>query len=279
MAEKLFVFDHDGTLTDPVATHDAYTDIFERQFANITGLPRDVITRYIQTEREELITHPEIYGWKNDQGFIVTPATFDTYVLNRIAAERAIINMRKSNEQGLPDPNDVSEFLNHLHYNSYSRSGVFYRSDAAHAMKELLPLGKLVIISGSKPDHVLAKLQPFLRKNKISDDKIEVRGNAQKDLINPNWGKVPWSMKLPGLETRDVLLRRKNYGGIILSLGQSPYIVVGDGGEFDLITPYALQMNTMLITSVFTPKWEANFFKTQRTLEGITNHIITGLGK
>lgn len=86
-------------------------------------------------------------------------------------------------------------------------------------------------------------------------------------------------MKLPGLETRDVLLRRENYGNIILSLGQSPHVVVGDGGEFDLITPYALQMNTMLITSVFTPKWEANFFKTQSSLEGVANKIITDLGK
>lgn len=191
MSEKLFVFDHDGTLTDPVATHDAYTDIFEKQFANITGLPRDVINRYIQPEREELIAHPEIYGWKNGQGFIVTPATFDTYVLNRIAAERAIANMRKTNEQGLPEPSGVSDFLDNLENGSYPQLGAFYRPDAAHAIKELLPLGKLVIVSGSKTDHVLAKLQPFLRNNKISDDKIDVRGNAQKNLINSSWNRVP----------------------------------------------------------------------------------------
>ncbi len=279
MPEKLFVFDHDGTLTDPIVTHDAYTDIFESQFRNITGLPRDVITKYIQPEREELIAHPEIYGWKNDQGFIVTPATFDTYVLNRIAAERAMVNMRKSKEHGLPEPSDVSGFLDNLENDSYAQLGAFYRQDAAHTIKEILPLGKLVIVSGSKPNHVLAKLQPFLRNNKISDDKIEVRGNAQKNLINPSWDRVPWSMKLPGLETRDILLRRKNYGSIILSLGQSPHVVVGDGGEFDLITPYVLKMNTMLITSIFTPKWEANFFKTQNSLEGVANKIITDLGK
>ena len=53
----------------------------------------------------------------------------------------------------------------------------------------------------------------------------------------------------------------------------------GDGGEFDLVTPYALQINTMLITSIFTPPWEANFFRTQNSLEGIANKIITDLDK
>src|SRR3989338_276279 len=245
MSKELFVFDHDGTWTDPVATHYAYTDIFEEKFANRTGLPRDMVTRCIEPEREELITHPEIYGWENNQGFIVTPATFDTYVLNRIAAERAIAKMRQSNEQGLPDPNDVADFLSNLYYDSYYQLGAFYRSDAAYVMKELLLLRGLVIVSGSKPDHVLEKLQPFLKNNQIADDKIEVRGNAQKHLINPHWDRVPWSMQLPGLETRDVLLRRENYGNIILSLGQSPHIIVGDGGEFDLVTPYALKINTM----------------------------------
>ncbi len=259
MSKELFVFDHDGTWTDPLATHDAYTDIFEERFSNRTGLPRDAISSYFQPEREELKTHPEIYGWKNDQGFIVTSATFDTYVLNRIAAERAIVKMRESKMQGLPEPSAVSDFLKNIFYESYPQIGAIYRSDAAYVMKELIPLGKLVIVSSAKPDHVLKKLQPFLKVNEIPNDNIEVRGNAQKDLINPNWDRVPWSMKLPGLETLDVLLRRENYGSIILSLGQHPYIVVGDGGEFDLVTPHALQMKTILVTSSFTPSWEANF--------------------
>ncbi|KKU87412.1 MAG: hypothetical protein UY16_C0028G0001, partial [Candidatus Gottesmanbacteria bacterium GW2011_GWA2_47_9] len=226
MSKELFVFDHDGTLTDPVATHDAYTDIFENQFARATGLPREVITKYIEPERKELRTSPEIYGWENDQGFIVTPATFDTYVLNRIAAKRAIVKMREALEPNIPDQNAVSQFLGDLHYASYPQLDPFYRPDAAYTMRELLPLGKLVIVSSSKPDHLLTKLQPFLRKNNIFDDNIEVRGNAQKHLISPNWERVPWSMKLPGLDTRDVLLRRENYGSIILSLGQRPYIIV-----------------------------------------------------
>lgn len=209
----------------------------------------------------------------------MTPATFDTYVLNRIAAEGAIGKMRESNEQCLPDPSGIADFLSNLYHGSYHKLGAFYRPDAAYVIRELLLLGRMVIVSGSKLDHVLAKLQPFLKNNQIADDKIEVRGNAQKYIINPDWDRVPWSMQLPGLETRDILLRRENYGNIILSLGQYPHIVVGDGGEFDLATPYALQVNTMLITSIFTPPWEANFFRTQDSLEGIASQIITDLGK
>lgn len=70
----------------------------------------------------------------------MAPATFDTYVLNRIAAERAMVNMRKSNEQGLPEPSDVSGFLDNLENDSYPQLGAFYRQDAAHAIKEIFLL-------------------------------------------------------------------------------------------------------------------------------------------
>lgn len=279
MSKELFIFDHDGTLTDPETAHDAYTDIFEKQFSQATGLPRGVVTKYIEPERNELRVRPEVYGWKNHQGFVVASASFDTIVLNRVATERAIAKMRQALEPGLPDEESITQFLGGIEATSYRQIDSFYRPDAAYTIKEILPLGKLVIISGSNPNHILRKLQPFLDSNNIPMENIEVRGDAHKNLISPNWNRVPWSMKMPGLHSRDVLLRREHYGNIILSLEQHPYVVVGNGGEFDLVTPHALQMDTVLLTSSFTPHWEANFFKTQNSLEGVANQIITGLGK
>lgn len=276
--EVSFVLDHDGFLTDPEKTHHVYTRVFENQFSGATGIPKRVIHDHMEAARKEIKARPKIYAWEKE-GYKVAPATVDTYVLNSVAAEMAIITMRDSGEKGFPtDPTEAKKFVEGLYFASYPQVKPFYRPETARTIKELHPLGKLVIVSNSAATHLLAKIHPFLEKNHIPEDAVEVLGDAQKFIITPEWDKVDKLTHFPGL-ARPVLLRRGHYGGVILSLGQDPFIVAGDSGEMDLATPKALGFRTLLLQTPFSVPWELNAFENVTSLDGVTGRIIREMGK
>jgi len=278
MSKETFVFDHDGTLTDSEKLDVDYYAVYIANFAKKTHLSEDSVRPFINQQRYELLAHPELYGWKNEDGFVVAPATADPYVFMYVAARRALGDMRSANIPRIPDIYDEALFFKELLYESYPLVGSHYKPEAARMIEELLPFGKLVIVSNSKRVNLLGKLTPFLESHQISSDAIEVIGDAQKNVINPHWERVPQTTRFPGLE-RDVLLRREIYGNIVLKFGNHPYYVVGDSAELDLVTPQALQFRTVLAQGPFTPTWEVQAMNTTPTLEALTQLTIKELGK
>lgn len=276
--EALFVFDHDGTLTDPMIVHEAFTEIYERVFSEKSGIPKKVIHGVMKEQREEIKSHPKMYEWVKERGLKIAPATVDTYVLNSVAAEMGIRVLKSEGKKNLPVDNEaIKAFLQEIYYASYPQTKLAYRDDAARMIKELHPLGRLIIVSNSDPSHILAKIKPFLKRNKISEDAIEVVGNAQKFIITPEWERVSRITHFKGL-ARPIFLRRGHYGGVILSLGQDPTLVVGDSGEMDLATPEALGFKTLLLQTPFSVSWELNHFENVDSLDGVTGKIMRDLG-
>lgn len=272
MSKETFVFDHDGTWTAPEPTHQAYTDLFETALAQQLQLPRDFLHAQLEKYRQEVLARPQLYGWKNKSGIIVAPASMDTFQLNRQAAELAIAQLRQE-DQRLPDEKTVPEILKEIYYDSYPHLGAFYRQDTARMVRELLPLGQIVIVSNAEKESLLEKLEPFLAQNNIPLVRIQVIGEARKHDLDQKWDKVPETAQFSGL-TRPVYLRRATYGNILLDLGVAPYILLGDGGELDLSTPRSLGFRTGLITSRFTPWWEKDVFPTFASLDQFTDTVV-----
>lgn len=279
MNREIFVFDHDGTLTDPVRTHHVYTDIFETEFSNRAGIPRGVIHDHMNEARAEIILHPQIYAWERD-GYKIAPATVDTYVLNTVAAEMVIAAMQADNKtEGLPtDVEGIKTFIQGLYFASYPKVEPYYRPETARMIRELQPLGQLVIVSNSDPKHIHDKIVPFLTANNIPDNAVEVIGDARKFTITPDWDRVIESTDFPRLE-RPVFLRRGFYGGVLLNLGQAPNRIIGDSGEMDLAMPSALGFRTLLLQTPFSAPWELKVFEHVNSLDAVTNRIIGDLGK
>lgn len=155
-----------------------------------------------------------------------------------------------------------------------------YREDLPHMIRELTPLGQIVIISDSNPEVILSRLTPYLEMNSLEDTQIRVIGNAGKTQIYPAWRRIHNDrIFLPGL-ARPIWTRRKIYGEHILSFAQLPYAAASDSGELDLVVPMMLevQLNYLMVNRL-TPEWEKGFFQNVHTLDEVTNKILVSHGK
>lgn len=276
--EIIFIFDHDGTWTDPVKTHHAFTPVFEREFSTKTGIPKYVIHEHMEAARKEIIANPKIYSWERD-GYRIAPATVDTFVLNNVAAGMAISSMRESGERRFPqDAAETDKFIPEIYAASYPQVQTFYRKETARTVRELHPLGRVVIVSNSNANHLLGRINAFLAESNIPQDAVAVVGDARKYTVTPDWDKVPKYTHFPG-QPRLIHLRRGYYGAVLSSLGQKPFIVVGDSGEMDLALPEALGCQTLLIGTPFSVPWELNHFENVTSLDHVTGRIMQDLGR
>jgi hypothetical protein len=92
-----------------------------------------------------------------------------------------------------------------------------------------------------------------------------VRGDAQKFEVDDDWDGVPKELVVPGLSSRNVLLRRHRYHdrlkALLDELGATwaDLTVVGDIFELDLALPLALGAKVVLVQSPHTPPYETAF--------------------
>lgn len=94
MSKEVYLFDHDDTLTDPRKTQPAYCDIFEGEFAKAIRMAKPALSQLLSLERENLMKSPQLFSYMNPQGFVIAPSTANIGIMNRIAAQNIIREMR-----------------------------------------------------------------------------------------------------------------------------------------------------------------------------------------
>jgi len=178
-------------------------------------------------------------------------------------------------------------FLDSLYAENYQYAETVFRPYALEYLRELDAVARLVVITNSRADKVLQRLQ--LLKGA---PEVQVVGGAGKrdwdkdsELLHVHPGKI----RIKGLD-RDVWIRRPKYYKALgqmgaFSIDRKKVLIAGDNLELDLILPWALGMKVALLDKGGESQhYEAEFLQEQlnavvgTTLEELTKKI-TGILK
>lgn len=265
--KPVFCLDFDGTMTDaeaegaPFVT--GYLEDLEALVGADTPALKAKVAAIVDEVRAELATAPERhpFRWK---GKAVAPASVDPYLRMVPIADR------------LFDRFDA--FANHvdrgrltggvLYKHNYARTKgrPVFRAGAAEVIVGLAGTDTYVV-TNSHTQSVAEKIHTLdeLYGGGCAWLAARVRGDAQKFEIDEAWDGVPAELVVPGLASRNVLLRRRRYHdrlkAVLDEVGASweDLVVVGDIFELDLAMPLALGARVVLVQSPHTPPYEAAF--------------------
>ncbi len=263
----MFCLDFDGTMTDaeaegaPFVT--GYLEDLEALVGADTPALKAKVAAIVDEVRAELATAPERhpFRWK---GKAVAPASVDPYLRMVPIADR------------LFDRFDA--FANHVDRGRLT-GGVLYKHNYARTKgRPVFRAGAAEVIAGlaGTDTYVVTNshTQSVAEKIHTLDERhgggcawlaARVRGDAQKFEIDEAWEDVPAELVVPGLASRNVLLRRRRYHdrlkAVLDEVGATweDLVVVGDIFELDLALPLALGARVVLVQSPHTPPYEAAF--------------------
>jgi hypothetical protein len=259
--------DFDGTMTDAEAEGEpfvtGYLEDLEALVGAETPAAKAKVAAIVAEVRAELATAPERHPFKW-KGKAVAPASVDPYLRMVPIADRIF--------------DRFDAFANHVDRGRLT-GGVLYKHNYARTKgRPVFRDGAADVIAG------LAGTETFVVTNshtKAVAEKIamldaqrgggcawlaeRVRGEAQKFEIDDAWTGVPAELPIPGLASRNVLLRRRRYHDRLKELLDevgatwTDLTVVGDIFELDLALPLALGARVVLVTSPHTPPYETAF--------------------
>jgi len=263
---RIFVSDHDGTLTDADQEALHYDEIALAYLVKALGVREEELAVMLTEAKAEIKRKPIEYGWKMG-GFIVAPATADHYVFNQTALAMVIDRLRTGTlvkSSRVPTVDEQPEFANQFFYNTsavLAKSGSFYRAGAEAYIRELSEAGDFVIVTNSKPDSVATKLRGLLGD---AASELKLVGNARKYVVDTDWvGVVPTGLTdLPGFP-RGVYLQRKTYYETLAKLAEgdmSRIAVCGDIPELDTLMVDFLGCRTAMIQGGTSTPWELNYY-------------------
>lgn len=259
----LLVLDFDGTMTDAEAEGRPFRAGYLDDLCALVGRPvGDAEVLGIAEEVEaELARTPEQHPflW---MGRAVAPATVDPYLRMVPIAHRILDRF-----DAIPSPTDRGRLLGSVLYKyNYAKTlgGPVFRDHAGEVLTTLA--GRNAWIVTNSDTHAVAGKVAALADDApgVAWLTSRVRGYARKFDLDDAWDGAPSEMALPGL-ARPVLLRRRNYHGILRELLDAAgatfadLVVIGDIFELDLAMPLALGARVGLVASSHTPAYERAF--------------------
>ncbi|OYD13674.1 hypothetical protein CH333_10485 [candidate division WOR-3 bacterium JGI_Cruoil_03_44_89] len=238
-----FIFDFDGTLTDPFPHADAMREAMINILVS-RGIPERRVMRDIEVLTDGILGQPEEHPWV--VGGI--PACFgneDPFVVNNVTAQELF----ETNEiyRGLfESPGQLSAEA----YRGATRDmPPHFRDDTPSVLKEIIRDGNRVcVVTNAGTD----KVRRMLGEIGVS---IPIYGDAEKFMVDMEWDKVPRTLEIGD---RCIFLRRAKYFNILREMG-SEKMVIGDVFSMDLSLPHAIGIPIVLVKTPYTPSWAERF--------------------
>lgn len=262
MRPQVLILDFDGTMTDAEAEAIPFRQGYLQDIAALTGLPSHQVEVLTARFEEEIANSPETHGWTYE-GRVVSPAMVDPYVRLTSVAHKIFDEVRV-----FPSETDRSRLLQVLFRYNYPKTMTVFRPGAMEVLAALYS-ETTYIMTNSHPDSVHTKI------GELTDSHCDnvhiwlwavdhIVGDAKKYVIDPNFGTIPESTMIPGLN-RPVLLRRRHYYEALEQILRAhdanweDLVVVGDVFELDLALPLALGARVGLAVNNHTPIYEQEF--------------------
>ncbi len=247
--------DFDGTVTNVQREAETYLAANHEILANKIGLGIYELKTMISRATEKIVGSPGMFGWEY-HGLIVAPAEADPYLLNQAAVKLVLTDLRSDTRKlAIPTPEETDKFIDDLHHEAYPKAGIFFRDGAREYIEQLHASGKFTIVTNAKTEAVKRKLG-ILLGDKAGD--LRLVGDARKYEVNQQWTQIPESTQPSGFP-RKVYLRRQKYHDTLQQIGAD--IIVGDIYELDLALPEHLGIQTVLVLTNQTPKWEIPYYQ------------------
>lgn len=265
--------DFDGTATELERGFLPYGVGYKRDLANHLGITEDELERMWKAVTDEILAAPGDYGWKDEgTGKIMAPATADPMLLTRETASQLLERLKTDPEKlgfsparVLSDkvPQDSAarhQLLETFFHRNHSKIEAHFRPGAADFLRELVALGRLTIVTNSGTKSVLKKLAE-LREKDPTFPEIEVRGDAKKCTLTPDWTmpEMPTELDCKPHLIRPVYTQRGRYYGVLEGSGfmaAKSRVFAGDVWEMDLMLPMLLGVKGAYITRPTTPEHE-----------------------
>jgi hypothetical protein len=285
---RVIVLDFDGTMTDAELEGAPFRDGYLADLATLVGVPPDEprFAAIVADVEGKLASAPaeHPFRWK---GKAVAPASVDPY-LRMVPIADAVFDA-----WGLLPDRDLRGRLTGgvLYKHNYARTlgKPVFRAGAAEVLRGLAGT-ETFVVTNSHTAAVAEKIDMLDRAcgGGVAWLAPRVRGDAQKFEVDEGWDAVPATLAIPGLTTREVLLRRRRYhdrlAELVAGCGATfaDLLVVGDIFELDLALPLALGARVGLVVSEHTPRYEIDFVGAQsraRVLHGLPEILaLAGVG-
>lgn len=269
MAPTVIVLDFDGTITDAEAEGTPFRASYLADLAALVGATVDEprFAAIVAQVEAELTDSPEAHPflWK---GKAVAPAAVDPY-LRMVPIADAIFDSYGVLADRTLRGRLTGEVL-YKHNYALTKGLPVFRRGAADVLRTLAPT-ETFIVSNSPSAVIADKLHQLDRHagGGVAWLENRVRGDAHKFEVDDDWAAVPVSLPVPGLTTREVLLRRHRYhdrlAALLATVGATwtDLVVIGDIFELDLALPLVLGARVGLVASRHTPRYERDFVAAQ----------------
>lgn len=279
--EYLIGTDFDGTVTDDEAGIPPFRDSYLDDFSRRLQMGRNMLEEMFSSA-ETIVAAGE--AGQEDSGIVMSPmGVYSKITRATRLVLRQLRNDSRVMQSLLPSSEDSEEaLLNDLYRKNYPNAATVFRPYAREYLEELNAVSRLVIITNSEANAVLARL----RLLKGAPD-VPVFGGAKKKKGDPD-GKLshvnPASIMVDGL-SRPIYVRRAFYHEVLkqtgaLDMPPERVVVAGDNLELDLILPWALRMGVALLDKGEERRaYEAAFLRTQeRAVSGFTlEELVRGI--
>jgi hypothetical protein len=261
------VLDFDGTMTDAEAEGEpfvaGYLEDLEALVGAETPQARAEVRAIVDEVLAELVSAPERhpFRWK---GKAVAPASVDPYLRMVPIADR--IFDRFDAFANHVDRGRLTGGVLYKHNYGRTKGRPVFRPGAAEVIAGLEGT-ETFVVTNSHTAAVAEKIRMLDKQAGGGCDWLadRVRGDAQKFEVDDTWDGVPAELVVPGLSSRNVLLRRRRYHDRLkdlldrLGAWWPDLTVVGDIFELDLALPLALGARVVLVQSRHTPPYESAF--------------------
>ena len=240
-----FIFDFDGTLTNPFPHADAMREIMIKILVS-KGISEYKVRQDIEKIRNRILKQPEKHPWII-RGIPACFANEDPFVVNNVTAQELSKidtiygNLIKSAEQ----------LSGEAYRKATQHMPPYFRDDVSPVLKEILKKGnRAYVITNGGTDKVKRMLGEI-------DVNIPVYGDAEKFAVDKEWDNIPEKLQIG---RKCIFLRRAKYFNILQEI-KGGKIVIGDVFSMDLSLPYSIGIPIVLVKTSYTPSWAEKFVK------------------
>ena len=269
MGVELVVLDFDGTLTEVDKEAVPFVDGYKTDLSKRLKIDRNKLEHQWREKKSMIEANPSQYGWVMNER-IVAPAYADQLVMSRTIAGLLL----QENGQ-FRDESARNEVLDALFKGNYGKLGVAFKDEADDFLTALKGQVPTYIVTNSGTSGVADKV----RQLPSDHTEVQIRGDAKKYVLVPEWDDVPESTERDGFG-RPLFLQRQKYGAVLSQImeerGFSPgqVAVVGDIYELDLLLPEHQGMNIVL-----TPRDSTPDFEVQAVASSQKGYVTRNLGE
>ncbi len=264
---ELLILDNDGTLTLLGPEFAGFEQAFLERVQRRSGLGHESFAALLAEQRVRVYQEPHRHGWRHKR-YLAAAATVDPNVELRAVCELTLGACR-----ALPTAQAIADELD-----SYFRE--LNQLIKTHLRPETPSLMR-VLAQAKFPSYVVTNSHPTRVRQCLGEIHPawpdRVFGHACKNQIIPWFYTIPdCSFALPGFQRR-MPLRRRPYYTILNMLRLkhgvewSDMVVVGDIFEIDLLLPWYMGAQVVLIDHELIPGYERAFIAHHERLHLVTS--------